>query len=104
MGHVPPIPLSHEPREEFTFGFYRLNLTSEQLDAIAKKLDLPAQHKNRLKQEQQGYLPPSDGQQIMITYKGKYVRIWYKDGKVDKITPEGTWPLPPSSRRPPRRR
>lgn len=82
-------PLVHTARDEFEFGYFRLNLTTQQLDEVARKLALPADSafKRRL-EAGEGYLQPSDGQQIMITYKGRYVRITYQQGQAVRITPQ----------------
>ena len=63
---------------------YRLNLSDTQLDEVATKLGLANMDRQRLGAGQQA--PPSDGA-IMLTYRGRYVRITYKKGQIDKITP-----------------
>ena len=35
-----------------------------------------------------GMLEPADGQELVITYKGNYVRIKYQQGQPVRITPE----------------
>jgi hypothetical protein len=86
MGTDPPKPKQHKTNfdDEDNFGSYRLNLTDSQVDKVAKKLGLPSAAKAKLKNGAKR--APSDGQ-VMLTYKGKYVRIFYKDGQIEAITP-----------------
>ena len=83
-------PKAHATRDEFELGYYRLNLSVAQLDEVARKLELPRDSEFRKKLETgEGVLQPSDGQEVMITYKGRYVRITYQQGKAERITPTG---------------
>jgi len=79
-------PKAHETEynDEDDVGHYRLNLSDAQLDEVARKLSLPNNHRQRLGAGDR--TPPSDGS-IMLTYRGRYVRITYKKGQVDKINP-----------------
>jgi hypothetical protein len=63
---------------------FRLNLSDAQFDEVATKLGLPSTDRERLKTGQQP--TPSDGA-IMLTFRGRYVRIEYKKGQIHKITP-----------------
>jgi hypothetical protein len=83
-------PRVHAPGNQFELGYYRLNLSSTQLDDVSDKLRLvlpdDRQFKEALKVD--GVLAPADGQELVITYKGNYVRITYQQGKPVRITPE----------------
>jgi len=82
-------PQVHAPSDEFEFGYYRLNLSAAQLDEVARKLGLPPDSEfKRTLEAGGGYRQPSDGQQIMVTYKGRYVRITYQQGQAARITPQ----------------
>jgi len=83
-------PRIHAPGNQFELGYYRLNLSDTQLDDVATKLRLvlpqDRQFKEALKTD--GMLEPADGQELVITYKGNYVRIKYQQGRPVKILPE----------------
>jgi hypothetical protein len=83
-------PRIHAPGNQFELGYYRLNLSDKQLDDVSDKLRLilpeDRQFKDALKTD--GMLQPADGQELVITYKGNYVRIKYEQGKPVRITPE----------------
>jgi len=82
-------PRVHQTRDEFELGYFRLNLDKPQLDKVTKKLDLPADSDFRKRLEAgEGILQPADGQEVMITYKGRYVRLTYQAGKPARIAPE----------------
>lgn len=87
MGGLPTI---HTPPDEFNVGFHQLNLTDQQVAEVARKLGLTDTDKDReFKQKlaSGGALQPSN-KQLMICYKGRYVRITYEKGIPVKITPE----------------
>jgi hypothetical protein len=72
---------------EYELGYYRLNLDPRQLDEVAKKLAIPGDSEFRQTLSTRGMLQPADGQEVMVTYKGRYVRITYLQGAATKITP-----------------
>jgi hypothetical protein len=84
-------PRIHAPGDQFELGYYRLNLSDTQLDDVASKLRLvvPADSKFKDALKTDGVLAPADGQELLITYKGNYVRIKYQEGRPVRITPEG---------------
>jgi hypothetical protein len=79
-------PKAHKTdyNHEDDVSHYRLNLSDPQLDEVATKLALPNADRQRLATGQEP--PPYDGA-IMLTYRGRYVRITYKGGQIDTITP-----------------
>jgi hypothetical protein len=83
-------PRIHAPGNQFELGYYRLNLSNTQLDDVASKLRLVLPRDSKFKEALQtdGVLEPADGQELLITYKGNYVRIKYQQGKAVRITPE----------------
>jgi len=83
-------PRIHKTGDQFELGYYRLNLSGEQLDDVASKLRLvlPRDSKFRDALQTEGVLEPADGQELLITYKGNYVRIKYQQGRPVRITPE----------------
>jgi hypothetical protein len=83
-------PRVHAPGDsQFELGYYKLNLSKKQLDDISKKLQLePKSDFRRTLESGQGVLEPSDAQELLITYKGRYVRIKYQQGRPVRITPE----------------
>jgi hypothetical protein len=75
--------MSGRPRISGTFEVDQitLSLDSDQLKKVAERLGIEVA---RLKA---GGPKPADGQELVVTHKGKYVRIRYEGGVV-KITPE----------------
>jgi hypothetical protein len=69
---------------ETDLGNHRLNLSAAQLDEVATKLGLPNTDRQKLAVGQEPV--PPDGA-VMLTYRGRYVRIEYQKGQVYKITP-----------------
>ena len=83
-------PRIHAPGSQFELGYYRLNLSPTQLDDVASKLRLVLPRDGAFKDALQadGVLEPADGQELLITYRGNYVRIKYQQGRAVRITPE----------------
>jgi hypothetical protein len=75
--------MSGRPKISGTFEVDQitLSLDNEQLGRVASRLGIEVA---RLKS---GGPKPPDGQELVVTHKGKYVRIRYEAGGV-KITPE----------------
>jgi hypothetical protein len=85
MGGRPKVHSSGN--DEYELGYYRLNLNVDQLDEVARKLAIPGGSEFRQTLSVGGLLQPADGQEVMVTYKGRYVRITYQQGQAVKITP-----------------
>jgi hypothetical protein len=81
-------PRVHATRDQFELGYYRLNLTDAQFNDVADRLNLGKQDANIKTQLREGVLQPTDGQEITITYKGRYVRLKYQNGEVVSIKPD----------------
>jgi hypothetical protein len=81
-------PRVHATRDQFELGYYRLNLTDAQFNDVADRLNLGKQDANIKTQLREGFLQPTDGQEITITYKGRYVRLKYQNGEVVSIKPD----------------
>jgi hypothetical protein len=83
-------PRIHAPGDQFELGYYRLNLSDTQLDDVSNKLRLVLPQDRQFKEglKTDGVLAPADGQELVITYKGNYVRIKYQQGRPVRITPE----------------
>jgi hypothetical protein len=66
-----------------------LNLSDKQLDDVSDKLRLVLPDDRKFKEalKTDGVLEPADGQELLITYKGNYVRIKYQQGQPVRITP-----------------
>ena len=79
-------PRARTTNVEVGFDHFRLNLDPEQLDVVARKLAVPADVREQLAAG--GGVQPADGQEVMLTYKGRYVRITYQQGKAVTIKPE----------------
>jgi hypothetical protein len=75
--------MAGRPRISGTFEVDQitLDLNNEQLTKVAARLNIEV---SRLKA---GGPKPPDGQELIVTHKGKYVRIKWEGGVV-KITPE----------------
>jgi len=83
MGGIPKV---HASSDEQELGVYNLNLTPDQLDEVARKLQIPADSEYRARLVAGGPRQPSDGQRVMLTFKGRYVRITYQEGRATTIT------------------
>ena len=59
-----------------------LNLDKEQLDRVASQLGI------EVALLKGAGFKPLDGQELVVTHKGKYVRIRYEGGTVKIITPD----------------
>jgi hypothetical protein len=81
-------PRVHATRDQFELGYYRLNLSDAQFNDVADRLNLGKQDANIKTQLREGVLQPNDGQEITITYKGRYVRLKYQNGEVVSIKPD----------------
>jgi hypothetical protein len=55
---------------------------------VADRLNLGKQDANIKRQLREGVLQPTDGQEITITFNGRYVRLKYQDGAVASIKPD----------------
>jgi hypothetical protein len=80
-------PRVHVTRDQFELGYYKLNLDEDQFNLVADKLNLPKNSDVR-RQLKEGFLEPADGQEIVITFNGKYVRLKYQNGLVTSIKPD----------------
>jgi hypothetical protein len=89
MGGLPTI---HTTPDQFDIGYHQLNLSDAQVDEVARKLQLTDNpDDNEFKQKLfagAGMLQPTN-EQLMICYKGRYVRINYQQGMPVTITPPG---------------
>jgi hypothetical protein len=79
-------PRARPTSEEVGFDHFKLNLTPEQLNTVARKLALPDDVRGELAAE--GGTQPADGQEVMLTFKGRYVRITYQQGRAVSIKPD----------------
>ncbi len=71
-------------------GFYKLNLSADQLNQVADLLSIErGSDFERQLRSGAGTEAPKDGQQLLLTYKGKYVRLLYADGQ-PAVIPPGT--------------
>jgi hypothetical protein len=76
--------------DEYELGVYNLNLSPAQLAEIATKLDIPegpdgSEFMAGLASG--GNLPQPPDEQIIITFRGRYVRISYQEGVAVAIAP-----------------
>lgn len=81
-------PRVHATRDQFELGYYRLNLSEEQFNTVANRLNLGKRDDDIKRQLREGFLQPNDGQEITITFNGRYVRLKYQDGVVVSIKPD----------------
>jgi hypothetical protein len=82
MGNEPKAHTTESAGKERDIDHYRLNLDPPQLERVAAKLQL--NDKQRLST---GTVKPPDGE-LMLTFKGKYVRITYTNGQPSDIRPK----------------
>jgi hypothetical protein len=86
MGGRPRIHASGS--EQVDVGHYKLNLSEQQLNQVASLLNVePGSDFDRSLRDDQGTRQPSEGQELLITYKGRYVRIRYQQGQAQVIDP-----------------
>jgi hypothetical protein len=76
--------------DEYELGVYSLNLSPAQLAEVAAKLAIPegpegSDFMEGLASGQD--LPQPPDEQIIITFRGRYVRITYQEGVAVLITP-----------------
>jgi hypothetical protein len=72
-------------------GVYKLNLSDQQLNQVADILCIePGSDFEQQLMGGGGTVQPDDGQQLMITYRGRYVRIKYEAGQSEVIRPGTT--------------
>ena len=86
MGGLPKIHGSGDDQEDL--GFYKLNLSEDQLNQVADLLGI--ERGSEFEQQLmggEGTEEPEDGQQLLLTYKGRYVRILYQSGQPVVIPP-----------------
>jgi hypothetical protein len=86
MGGRPRIHGSGDDQEHL--GHYKLNLNDEQLNQVADILNI--ERGSEFEQtllSGQGAEEPADGQELLLTYKGRYVRIRYEGGEPEVIQP-----------------
>jgi hypothetical protein len=93
-GHEAENSMSGRPRihgsgdDQEDLGHFKLNLSDNQLNQIADILGV--ERGSPFEQtllSGQGSVEPADGQQLLLTYKGRYVRIKYKSGEPEVIPP-----------------
>ena len=86
MGGRPRIHGSGDDQEHL--GHYKLNLSDEQLHQVAEILNIERGSEfDQTLRSGQGTEQPEDGQTLMLTYKGRYVRIRYEGGEPEVIQP-----------------
>jgi hypothetical protein len=88
MGGLPKVHGVGNDQEEEGLDHYKLNLSTDQMNQIADILCIEPESDFELQLlSGGGTVVPDDGQQLMITYKGRYVRIRYEGGEPDVIRP-----------------
>ena len=88
MGGLPRVHGVGSDQEEEGLGHYDLNLSNDQLNQVADILCIePGSEFEQQLFAGGGTVEPEDGQELMITYKGRYVRIRYEGGEADVIRP-----------------
>jgi len=86
MGGRPRIHGSGGDQQQL--GHFKLNLSEAQLNQVADILNI--ERGSEFEQtllSGQGAEEPADGQVLLLTYKGRYVRIRYQDGDPEVIPP-----------------
>jgi len=88
MGGLPRVHGVGNDQQEQGLGNYDLNLSNDQLNQVADILCIePGSQFEQQLFAGGGGVVPNDGQEIMITYRGRYVRIRYESGEADVIRP-----------------
>ncbi len=93
MAGLPNVHGVGDDQGEEGLGVYKLNLSDQQLNQVADILCIePGSDFEQQLMSGGGSVKPKDGQQLMITYRGRYVRIRYEAGQPDVIRPGTTSP------------
>jgi hypothetical protein len=85
MGHIPKARVTGDGG--FEAERYNLNLSASQLDDVARRLNIQGDDPFRETLTGPGVQPP-DNQDVILTYKGRYVRITYNKGQAISIMPK----------------
>ena len=77
------LPLTNGQR----LGHFNLNLGANELDRVARWLQIQDENDKHDLGPRPGRQQPQDGEEIMVTHRGRYVRITYRGGRAETITP-----------------